>query len=1046
MTKPPLSSVYSVANSHSWGPFYGLREGSGTTTVDDAATSTTALALVGTPIWVGKSTGPEVRTSAPGDYLSATDAAGLRRPTTAFTLAVGFTPLSWHYAGQGPLIAGKRLGYMQVAFGIRACGNGNGHVRAVVTLGGTTYYTQDSPATQLTNGTAYVIVARWQSGFPLNIRIYRRSTASLVVEMNGTTTSVYSTTSDIAPPVGAITYDAQPFLVGKYVLADGGNPDYAFGDYEFVTVSDRRLSDGEVDAFAGNPWADYSISSADYGLRGPTTCVPGIVSDVFTVMLDSDVNPVNSVAITPVLAGMAGTFSPTTVTLSTSTRSATFTLIPAMATAAGTVGTVSVTNAGTLANPDAVICTAAYPTPAKLGDFHTQLLWPSLVVPYVAGTGIDPHGSEHYDAPRCFMNVRDYAVANNLAVTDWSPQIAASLVRYRDRYVQTFGTVPFYEAFATGLARHYAETGDLDSRDAALFIDPANFLTTTALARYYKAFDASRETAFAILNSLEAEQLGRDHVELSDVLVSYSLSHLDQWTRPAGSRYFISYVRPFMVALTCEALITYWTRFRHNPSTSTVTIKTGVTTTQAALVAAIPAKIKTAIDWIWANCWYPDGMSVTIDQTDYAWTHGSFAYTDIDTFNGSMDEIFTSVSDATPTVSSFQGAAGLSLQDDFYRFAYLKFTSGALNNTYARVGGYVGSTRTFTLDDDYGVLMTAPANGDTFQIQASLDMANPPYFGGSHSGGTGSAPDLNHLIAPAFAWYYWYTVNVASARDNTYRQRHEDIFNGGAMCWSTPTAQKQYNQAVRWGLTGLAWRARGDSEYPTATTYTLTAPSPASGQANMPSGLFTVALPSGKSVANPITITPTCSTGHGSFIPTAAVLTTERPRALFRFVPDQVDANASVSLSFSNDGGLGNPASLSYAVGTAKVLAESYRAVGPATGTVNVAAPFALTTTPANAAFPVAWLRGGGGAITIQPNDQWVGGAFDISGRTGPTSLLSLSADRPSQNFTYTPKTVGAKSLSFPNSVGVPSPSALPFLVTATTTAVSSAAAMLLGM
>ncbi len=1038
MTKPSLSSAFAVANPHAWGPFYGFREGSGSTTIDDTPLSATALSLMGAAQWVGKVNGPEIRISVPGDFLSAADAPEFQKASTAFTVAVGVTPSgTWTYNGTGPLIAGKMLGYYHVSFGIFATGSG---VRTVLSIDGDTmYYTPDSAAARLINGTAYLLVARWQSGAHLNLRIYNRTTGTLVTEMSGTTTHNWSTISDASPPVGAIFYDAQPFLVGRHVLSDGGNPDYAYGDYEFVAVSDKRLSDSDVNAFVANPWADYSASSANYALSGPSTGLPGLASSAFKVQLNYGYNPASPVTITPSIAGMTGTFNPTTVSLSTAIRSAAFTFTPSMSTAIGTTGALSVENAGTLTNPTTILFTTTYAALNNLAYFQSQLTWPLTVNPYVAGDGFWLNGSEHYDPTRCFQNVRDYMVKNGLTPTDWSAPIAASLVRFRDRYVLTYGTVQLYHAYSTGIAYHYLETGNLDSRDAVVFLDPI-FMSTAVFARYFKTMGGSRETAFAMIDSLESECLGRSHAELTDILAYYALGHIDQWMRPAGQRYWSVYVRPFMVALTCEALISYWTRYRHNPSTDTVTINASIITTQAQLIADIPGRIKTAIDWIWEHCWYPAGMAVNVDQSTSPWIHGSFAYTDVPTSTGRTTPISTVVSDASPTTTSFKGATSLSTQDDYYKYAYIKWTSGTLAGSFFRIDRYAGATRTFTLDPDYGLLPSAPANGDTFDIMEDTGL------GHSNTGDTGAAPDVNHLIAPAFAWYYWYTVNVAGTRENAYRQRFDDIFSGGTMCHSTPTAQKQFNQATRWLFTGFDWRERGDAEWPAATSFTITAPTPASSQANMPSGLFTVALPPGKSVANPVTVTLTCSTGHGSFVPDRVVLTTERPKAMFHFVPAQADANASVTLSVSNDAGLGNPASISYVVGTTKILAEGYHAIGPATGTVNSAAPFVLETVPADAALPVAWLRGGGGALRVQPIDQWAGGTFENPAHPGATSFLVLSAERPRQTFTYTPKSVGAKSLTFPNFAGVSEPTTLPFLVTATAAAVSSAAAMLLGM
>lgn len=76
--------------------------------------------------------------------------------------------------------------------------------------------------------------------------------------------------------------------------------------------------------------------------------------------------------------------------------------------------------------------------------------------------------------------------------------------------------------------------------------------------------------------------------------------------------------------------------------------------------------------------------------------------------------VTSAVDDASPTSSSFIGAAGLSATDDFYNDMLIVFTSGTLKGIPRRVSDYVGSTRTFTT----GAYPTAPANGDTFIIIA----------------------------------------------------------------------------------------------------------------------------------------------------------------------------------------------------------------------------------------------------------------------------------------------------------------------------------------
>src|SRR4030095_12873461 len=63
------------------------------------------------------------------------------------------------------------------------------------------------------------------------------------------------------------------------------------------------------------------------------------------------------------------------------------------------------------------------------------------------------------------------------------------------------------------------------------------------------------------------------------------------------------------------------------------------------------------------------------------------------------------------------------------------------------------------------------------------------------------APDLNLLIAPAFAWMYQQT------RDVTYRDRGDQVFAGGVTgAWLD--GGKQFNQNYMWSFDYVKWRSQ----------------------------------------------------------------------------------------------------------------------------------------------------------------------------------------------------------------------------------------------
>ena len=76
------------------------------------------------------------------------------------------------------------------------------------------------------------------------------------------------------------------------------------------------------------------------------------------------------------------------------------------------------------------------------------------------------------------------------------------------------------------------------------------------------------------------------------------------------------------------------------------------------------------------------------------------------------------------------------------------------------------------------------------------------------SNGSDAAPDLNMLIAPAYAWFY----NISG--DAAYLERGDQVFNGGvARAWLG--GGKQFSQNYRWSFDYLKWSGlAGPSYYP----------------------------------------------------------------------------------------------------------------------------------------------------------------------------------------------------------------------------------------
>ena len=166
----------------------------------------------------------------------------------------------------------------------------------------------------------------------------------------------------------------------------------------------------------------------------------------------------------------------------------------------------------------------------------------------------------YYDAARVFYQIGDYL--NNVQSLSYYAAADAAVKIYRDYYCRNPGVmyvVPGYWLFTQGLRMHYERTGDVTSKETVINLSKlAAFCADWVQdAWLYDANNdnpyqgGSRETAFAFMAYLDAELLGEPRRPRTSNLVNLMLGHLDQWA--TGLAY--TYVRPFMVALTGEALI-----------------------------------------------------------------------------------------------------------------------------------------------------------------------------------------------------------------------------------------------------------------------------------------------------------------------------------------------------------------------------------------------------------------------------------------------------------------------------------------------------------
>jgi PKD repeat protein len=124
---------------------------------------------------------------------------------------------------------------------------------------------------------------------------------------------------------------------------------------------------------------------------------------------------------------------------------------------------------------------------------------------------------------------------------------------YRPYVIDNGGAVPGYRVFPHGLAMDYERTGDALSRDAVELLYGNGWASVPNLA-YAIGWGASREIAYALNTHLVHERLGGARNRSLQDLAEAVIGHFDQWfvSRKA------TYVQPFMVALSSEALIGYY--------------------------------------------------------------------------------------------------------------------------------------------------------------------------------------------------------------------------------------------------------------------------------------------------------------------------------------------------------------------------------------------------------------------------------------------------------------------------------------------------------
>jgi hypothetical protein len=147
---------------------------------------------------------------------------------------------------------------------------------------------------------------------------------------------------------------------------------------------------------SGNYFLQWAVAGAPtgggattYGLTGPTSGISGVASSSFMVALPVGTTVAAPVTVTPHDGGAGGTFSPTTIMLTTAAPSGAFTYTPS----SSGVKTISTTNNGALTDPTALSYTsiAAYYT--LIGPTTGQVSVASTNFTVALGAGVTVSGT-----------------------------------------------------------------------------------------------------------------------------------------------------------------------------------------------------------------------------------------------------------------------------------------------------------------------------------------------------------------------------------------------------------------------------------------------------------------------------------------------------------------------------------------------------------------------------------------------------------------------------------------------------------------------------
>ena len=208
---------------------------------------------------------------------------------------------------------------------------------------------------------------------------------------------------------------------------------------------------------------------------------------------------------------------------------------------------------------------------------------------------------------------------------------------------------------------------------------------------------------------------------------------------------------------------------------------------------------------------------------------------------------------------------------------------------------------------------------------------------------------------------------------------------------------------VGYGAGSGMWISSLSSADVVSTATAITTTGPTSGVSGAASTNFTVAA--NGVITGTVRVTPNDASGGGTFTPTFVDISSATPSLTFTYTPASA---GSKTIGSTNNGSLTNPATITYVASASAATAVTL--TGPTSGTTGVAS----TNFTVGANGPIT------GTVVVTPNDSANGGTFT-------PATISLSSATPTGTFTYTPASVGSKTLAVTNNGGLTNPSAITY-------------------